>query len=487
MDANPSQAERFTAEIGRPGLNQRDGQIKEERLSELSGQQGIQIYEEMRRNDPAVAVGLRSINWILGRVPLDVEPGGTQASDEEAAEFVEQVFDDMSYPRSKLIRDALTCLPFGWAYCEVVYKLRQGMEPADKSAAKSQYDDGKIGIRKIVLLAQTSLNKWEIDDTGGILGMHQNIPAASGGIKQVFVPIEKALLFRIDDERNNPEGQSLLRPVYQAWYAKKQLQEIEAIGVERDLTGVLIIKLPANARKVDYDKAIALLEQFRVNDMTGFVAPTFGPQEHEQWRFEIINSPGNKAINIGWVINRYNQEIARMFLVQFLMLGMDVMGSGGGSYALSRDQRDLFQVALEAILESISDTLNRYLIPPLMRLNGYDALTAYPKVKFGQIAQADIAKFSQAMVGLAQQKLLNLTKQDEDYIRSQIGLPSLPEDFEWKSPSEQNIENITEMQKSVGQIADSNARIQMPAGQRPAANPSADNSPQGQKEKARKE
>lgn len=454
------QAKRFLPQIGKTGLNQSEGRVSEESDQDLRGAGGVKIYDNMRKSDPSVAVGLRAINWILCRVPWRVVAKGESAQDENARAFVESCMTDMTYPWSKLVRDALTCLPFGWAYCEVVYKVRQGRVPADQNAATSHYDDGQIGIRKIVLLSQATLDRWEIDDEGTILGMYQNQDVKGGGTKSVFVPIEKSLLFRLDDERNNPEGLSLLRPVYNAWYAKGQIQEIEAIGIERDLTGVLIINMPSQATDADFEQAKILLEQFKADDMTGFVAPQFGPGDHERWRFEIINSPGNKSIDVGKVIDRYSFDIARMFLAQFLMLG----GTDTGSFALSSDQKGVFELALETILDMIADVGNRYLVPKLMLLNGYETLEAYPEIKHGLIAKADILKFAQAMASLEQQKLVNYRREDEDFVREQLALPDLPPDFEWKPIEERNIENIVEMQKEVGQVADSQGRIQTPTG-----------------------
>lgn len=465
MDANPTaeNLKRFLPQVGRTGLKVNDGRVIEETDAELRGTAGVKVFDNMRKSEPSVAVGLRAINWILCRVPWRVVAGGESAQDEKARALVDSCMNDMTYPWSKLVRDALTCLPFGWAYCEVVYKIRQGPIPADEGAATSKYDDGLLGWRKIVLLGQASLDKWQIDPDGTIRGMFQNQEQPGGGTKSVFIPIEKALLFRLDDEKNNPEGVSLLRPVYNAWYAKGQLQEIEAIGIERDLTGVLIIKMPAQATDADYEQAKKLLEDFKADDMTGFVAPQFGPNEHEQWRFEIINSPGNKSIDVGAVITRYAYEIARMFLTQFLMLG----STETGSFALSKDQHDVFQIALETILDVIVDTMNRYAVPKLMIANGMEGLEVYPQIKHGRIAKSDILKFAQAVSALQQQKLVNYRKEDEDYVREELDLPELPTDFEWKPIEERNIENIVEMQKEVGQVADSQGRISTPGQGKP--------------------
>lgn len=412
---------KLTAEIGYAGAEHYGGYLHEEWDPDLRGLRGVKIFDEMRRNDPTVAVGLRLIKWMLGKVVWSVEKGGETPADEEAALFVESCRDDCSHTWSKLIRDALTCLDFGFAWLEVVFKQRNG----PKGEPPSRYDDGRIGWRKISLIPHNTLSRWDIDEHGGIRAMVQQ-PSVFGYAGEVTIPIEKSILFRLDDERNNPEGLSLLRAAYLPWYLKKNLQEIEAIGMERDLTGVLIINMPVNATADDRNKARELLEQYKADDMTGFIAPTFGPGEHERWRFEIIASPGSKSIDTDKIIQRYQVEIARTFLAQFLMLGQAAIGS----FALSKDQSNIFEVALGAILQNLEETMNRFMVPMLFRLNDFGKLTALPQLKPGKISRGDVEKFALALKALTEAGLLTPNVELERFIRQEVELPALPEDAE---------------------------------------------------------
>lgn len=305
------------------------------------------------------------------------------------------------------------------SWLETVYKQRN---TADGSP-NSRYDDGRIGWRKFVLIGQDSLLHWKFDETGGVKTFVQLVLYQAPGAPIVDIPIEKSILFRIDDEKNNPEGISLLRSVYTPWYKKKMIEEIECIGIERDLTGVLIIYMPASATQTDKDKAQQLLEQFRADDMAGFIAPQFGPGEHERWRFEIINSPGNKTINTNEVVQRYQVEIARNFLAQFLLLGQS-----SGSWALSRDMSDVFEIALMAILRNLEETINRFMVPPLFRLNDFGTLTKLPEIRAGKVSHGDVSNFADAMQKLTTSKLLTPSAQLEQFVRQEMELPELTED-----------------------------------------------------------
>src|SRR3990167_5649507 len=107
-----------------------------------------------------------------------------------------------------------------------------------RSTPPSRYSDGRIGIRKLGFRGQETLLRWEFDDHGGVQGMIQQAPP---GFKLVEIPIAKSLLVRVSSEKNNPEGISLLRNAYRPYYIKTNIEEIEVIGAERDMTGVLKI------------------------------------------------------------------------------------------------------------------------------------------------------------------------------------------------------------------------------------------------------
>lgn len=409
---------KLTGEVGTAGLRHFSGYISEEFDADLRGTRAVKVYDEMRRNEPTVAVGLRAIKWVLGQVNWSVHPGGETPADDEAATFLDSCLDDCSHSWSKVVRDALTCLDFGFAWLEVVYKQRRGSD----AAPASRYDDGRIGWRKLVLVGQDSVTRWRFDDTGGVQALVQTVEGSVGEKRpsEVGIPIEKSLLFRIDDEKGNPEGVSLLRSCYLPWYTKKMLQEIEAIGIERDLTGVPKIHLPVNATSTDMTKAKQLLEQWKADDMSGWVLPQFGPGQHERWDVDVVNSPGNKQVDSNTVIQRYDLAIARTFLAQFLLLGQQT-----GSWALGRDQRDLFELALGAILQMVEDIVNRFLVPPLFRLNGFGVLTALPQIRPGRISKADMTKFATAVQALIGAGILTPDRELERFTRSEFDLPEL--------------------------------------------------------------
>jgi hypothetical protein len=103
---------------------------------------------------------------------------------------------------------------------------------------------------------------------------------------------------------------------------------------------------------------------------------------------ELMSSSGTRNIDIDPIVKRYQHDIARSVLSEFLLLG-----SQGGSYALSKSKTDLFLRALESYIQAIVDVLNKQLVERLWQLNGlnYDLM---PQIVAGDVAPHDLRELS---------------------------------------------------------------------------------------------
>jgi hypothetical protein len=155
MAAN-SDPKNIFLELGSTGLNRFGTQVYEEWFSKLQGTKGIKVYMEMKDNDPIIGTVLFAIKAFCRSVPWNMDPGGRNTSDLEAASLVDGCRGDMSHTWQAFISQCLSAmLPFGWAYHELVYKRRMGPKQADGSK-RSKFNDGKIGWRKIPIRAASS-------------------------------------------------------------------------------------------------------------------------------------------------------------------------------------------------------------------------------------------------------------------------------------------------------------------------------------------
>jgi hypothetical protein len=230
-------------ELGRTGLRHWGGFVFEEWLRELqSGRRAAEVYREMGDSEPVIGGMLYAIEMLVRRVDWWIEPGGSTQQDLRYAEYCDSLRRDLNHSWTDIVAEILSFLQYGWAYFETVFKLRGGMQTRDPTQ-RSKFDDGLIGLRKLSIRSQDSLWKWVFDDNDAIEGLIQNPPP---DYLLRFVPIEKGLLFRTKIFKDNPEGRSVLRSAYRPWYFLKNLQNIEGIGVERDLAGLPVLTAPEN-------------------------------------------------------------------------------------------------------------------------------------------------------------------------------------------------------------------------------------------------
>lgn len=384
-------------ELGRSGLKHFGGVLYEEFLPQLQGLRGMQVYREMSENSAIIGSMLFAIESLLRSVSWEVDPASQSAEDVEAAEFLTQCKDDMSHTWEDFISEVLSMLVYGWSYFEVVYKKRKGQ----KTNPASEYDDGRIGWRKFSLRAQDTLYRWELDDTGGIHGMWQypvpqtpSSPHYRSMSETTFIPIEKSLLFRTTSTKNSPEGVSALRRAYRAWYLSKRIEEIEAIGVERDLAGIPIAKIPidllAQDRSADqtatYNYIKDVVTKTKRDQQEGIIWPkVLDENGNDLFEFELLSTGSRRSFNTGEIIQRYHQEMVMVCMADFILLGHENVGS----FALSSDKTELFAVALGAWLDMIQNVLNRHAVPRLFQLNNFN-ITEYPKFRHGDIETPDI-------------------------------------------------------------------------------------------------
>jgi len=389
-------------ELGLTGVRRTSGYIDEEFLPQLRGRKAVQIFREMKDNDPVIGALLFATDRLLRQVEWRVEPSGDKPGDKEAAEFLEQCMEDMSHTWDDMITEILTMLPYGWSWHEIVYKRRMG--PHEENASRrSKFNDGRIGWRKIPIRSQETWLRWVFDDQGGIQAMVQMSPPH---YKSVTLPVEKSLLFRTSTEKNNPEGRSFLRNSYRPWYMKKRLEEIEAIGAERDLAGLPVAKIPREylAAPVGSDRYKMtqafkkMVRSVRRNEQEGLILPTEYDTDTKQplFEFELLSGGGGRQFNIGEIIQRYEERMLMSVLADFILVGHQ----GVGSYSLHTDKTGLFRASMNSIAQTIADVFNNYAIPRLFKVNGWK-LDQLPLIKPSDVDPPDITQLGAFMGQMA--------------------------------------------------------------------------------------
>ena len=403
-------------EYGRTGLYRfHTGWIYEEFLRELQGRRGIEVYKEMSENDDVIGAILFATEMLMRQCKWSIQEGGRSGPDLDAAAFVQSCMNDMEETWSDFISEVLSFLTYGWSYHEIVYKRRMGNTKNPET--RSKYTDGLIGWRKLPIRSQDTLWEWQYDAKDNLLGLIQCAPPT---YEQVFIPIEKALHFKTKSRKGNPEGRSILRNSYRSWYFKRRIQEIEGIGVERDLAGLPVLKAPENMdlwsdeNKDQLAIAESIVRSVRRDEREGIVLPS-------GWEFTLLSTGGRRQFDTNAIIERYDTRMAMTVLADFVLLGHQQVGS----FALSSDKTELFSVALGAFLDLICEVFNNQAIPRLIDLNGehFKGITDYPQLVHGDIETQDLSAlgdFVSKMVGIG---AITPDESMEDYLRMAASLP----------------------------------------------------------------
>lgn len=405
-------------EIGRVGQRRYGGIFYEEFLSELRGRNGAEVFTEMSNNDETIGAILFAIEMLVRQASWNVEPGGSTAKDREAAEFVKSCMDDMQQTWIDTISEILSFLTYGWSFHEIVYKRRMGRTKDNRTSSK--YDDGLIGWMKLPIRSQETLYQWEYDDQDNLIGMTQMPPPDFG---LITIPMNKAMLFRTRSRKDNPEGRSILRTAYRSWYFKRRIQEIEGIGIERDLAGLPVITTPEGMDIWDKDdedmNAIragleAMVKNIRRDSTEGLVLP-FG------YTFELTSTGGSRQFDTNSIIARYDTKISQTVLADFIQLGHESVGS----FALSSDKTNLFSMAICAFLDIICQTFNSQGIPALIDINGdhFAGVTDYPRLTHGDIEDVDLATMATFIKDMTSIGVIIPDESLEDYVRQLGKLP----------------------------------------------------------------
>jgi len=386
--------------LGVSGSNVHNGQIRaDEFLPELRGKKAIRTYQQMRDNDATIGAVLYAVEQILRDVDLKVKPADDSDQAKTEANFVEQVLEDMEHTLDDHISEALSFLGFGFSWFEVVYKRRESTNSLNPKK-KTKYPDGRIGVRKLASRAPWTVSRFDVDQkTGDILGMYQDTGQAYSDGKH-YIPTKKSLYYRTTVINNDPSGRSILRNAYTSYTYLNNLQTIEAIAVERELAGIPVARIPADYLAADASAeqksflggVQQVLRDTKFNEQGYIILPSDmypdkdgAPSNTRLVDIELMSASGNRNIDIDPIIRRYQHDIARSVLSEFLMLG----GGSTGSYALSKSKTDLFLRALEAYIQTIVDVLNKQLVEPLWQLNTLDPKTM-PKIVAGDVAPHDL-------------------------------------------------------------------------------------------------
>lgn len=387
--------------IGDKGLKNLAGRIDEEYDKLLrSWDDTIDYYIEMN-DDITISTLMSAINLPLLSAEFNTEPASDSLADQAASDWLWDTMNNMERQtwRSHVI-DMLEAPKFGFALGEIVLEKRK---------------DGRLWIKNIDPRGQETLYKWEFDDFDSTTAFVQRNP--DGG-KIVSIPIQKTVHMVFNGRKGNPQGRGMFRVLFRTWRFLKNLENLEGIGLERNVGGMPVATLPIEPLSADDITALkAALRDLRMDEEAYLILPN---------GLEI--NPYSGTINVaqmGMVIDRKQKEILQLGFAQFIKLGMGDVGT----QALVKGSQDFFSLGLQAIQQQFLDTWNSQLVPFLFRFNEhtFPGMTGFPKITWADPGKVDIEAVLNSYNIAASIKAMTPTKQDEEHFRGLLDMPDLPD------------------------------------------------------------
>ena len=424
------------AEIGYSGLILFDGITVDEMRKELQFPNCIRTFKQMTYH-PAVNTPLALFQHLIGKVEWEVVPPPNPTDEEKRqTEFIQQCLDDMDHPFKDFIKDALSSNIFGFSVHEKVFRRRL-------KSKGSMYDDGLIGLKKITLRNQETIEKFIFDEAGNeviavkqsVKNVRNNYGRYSGSRLKtdVIIPKEKFVLITTGNNRNDPYGKSPLRDVYLPWRYLTIIEEIEAAGIAKDLQGLPVMYIPAQymapdaspEQKAAYEAYKNIIRNIQNNSQSGLILPSNVDPETRQKLFsiELLSAEGKKNFDTVKIKEYYKTAIYTGLFADILVLG----NNNVGSFALGQIKNSLTGSAVESMLDNIVEAFNRQVIRQLYELNGFDT-SRHCRLDYDGLNNTDLETLSKAIQRIAAVGLVEKDREILNLARKAIGADPKPDD-----------------------------------------------------------
>lgn len=375
-------------EMGYSSLSPFTAWTREERVGELRDKLGIRKYYDMKRADGTVRGALRLLKTPVMAARWFVEPASDSTLDKNIAKFVEKnLFEDLNQPWHRVLEDALLMCEYGYMPLEKVYGLNS---------------DGKIVLKKLAARHPLDIQEWLYDDAGGPDAIVMD-PTEANGWSNIVIPIEKLIVFVLEQEAGDMRGISILRSAYKHYFYKDTLYKIDAIQKERHGIGVPVIKLPLGYSLEDKVIAEDLGRNLRTNERAHIVIPA-------NWEILFAKLEG-QPVDCLSSIGHHNDQIMINILAQFYK-----------DPSAKEDAMTMFYKAARYIAATVADTFNWYVIKQLVDFNFNRG--KYPVLRARRIGEnEDLRTWSFAFRNLVGTGAIIPDDELEKFLRVELDLP----------------------------------------------------------------
>lgn len=385
-----------------------------------------------------VATGLRYRSNLLASAKWHAEAnprGGRDA--ERAVDIVTQGLLTAQLPRpwQLCVRKASMFQVNGFSLHEWTVKRR---------------DDGMIVFADLAHRPPHTIDRWDKPSEQESWRAVSQLTRAGN---RFFIPRERLWYCWDDTLTDMPDGVGLMRHVVELVRRLGILEGLEGVAYETDVRGMPIGRAPieelrklaegqagvgADASKIKafiHDRTQNLranlegiikspdrLQWLLLDSATYKSADQNSVTAVQKWAFDLLRGDARGLMELDKVIGRLQLEIARVFGIEFVMMGAGTKGS----QAMHADKTSMLAASLNGALSEMAASATRDLARPLVALNGLDPDTCTPTLVAEPVDQSDVTTATQALLYLSQ---AGLQPNDDaiNVIRGWLGLPDAPE------------------------------------------------------------
>lgn len=370
--------------------------------TELIGSNRWRTAADLLSNISIVAASVRYTLNLIARPSWSFTPADDTAEAKAVAEFMEEAISGIDTSWTRIIRRTAMYRFHGFGAHEWVLK---------------RSEEGKIVIKSLESRPQHTIEKWDIDENGGINGIIQRDPQTG---REIYLPRQK-LLYLVDDTMTDrPDGMGWFRHLVEPANQLRSYLNLERVGYERDLAGTPIARAPLQQlnklvkdgmlKQAQADSAVAMMKDFvsmrRKASTTGMLldsatyeatmdaGKTVSPVA--KWGLELLQGTQNSIDHLGNAIDRTCFEMALIMGTESLLVGKQ----GEGSRALSEDKSRNLYLTANSTLADMAEAVDRDLVDILCTMNGIpDRLK--PKAKVEDVSFKNVEQIAKVLNDMA--------------------------------------------------------------------------------------
>jgi hypothetical protein len=380
------------------------GEIQQSDWDEKDFREKQQDYTYMRNGSGIIKGNLKASKLPLLNAGWHIEPGRKTDKAIEAAKYIEWQFKSLKKGYNYFRRHCLLALDYGCAFFEKIEK--RGVKYNNGSSIKT------TNIYTYFSPVQNdTLDKFRYDENGAFEGItHEKREPEQG---QTFVDVDAKRLFwsTWDEEYDNVQGNSILRPIRDVWDLKKKVQRGLAITVQR-MGGI-----PVGTAYGDLGNLKKGAE--KTLRTVASSENTYVMEHKDKWEFrlEAVNGlgEGNQLLEF------LTREMFFNMLNQFMIAGI----GQNGSRAATGEHKTTFELFTINVLGWLEE-LMQMLTNEMMQIGYLQSIPVddWPLFKFNNINQIDMLKAAQQITMLYEKGVLDKSPEDQKYFREFFGYPA---------------------------------------------------------------